>query len=60
MASIFLDGKLAARLAEQAIEEYLGEPSQTASDPFAFFGVGSNPAVQADDADRLLAEGFGR
>jgi len=74
MASISVDRKLAARLAErakragvsvdelaeQAIEEYLSEPSQTASDPFAFFGVGSNPAVQAEDADRLLAEGFGR
>jgi len=75
MASISLDGKLAARLAERAkragvsvdelaekaIEDYLGEQSgPSASDPFAFFGVGSNPAVQAEDADRLLAEGFGR
>ncbi len=74
MPSISVDKKLAARLAERAkrdgvtvdelaehaIEEYLGEPAEGAADPFAFVGIGSNPDVQAEDADRLLAEGFGR
>lgn len=74
MASISVDKKLAARLAERAkrdgvtveevaehaIEEYLGEPAGRTADPFAFIGIGSNPNVQAEDADEFLAEGFGR
>ena len=74
MASIPVDERLVARLAERAkregvtveevaehaIEEYLGEPGEGAADPFAFIGAGSNPDVQAEDADKLLAEGFGR
>lgn len=29
-------------------------------DAFAFVGIGANPRVQAEDADELLAEGFGQ
>jgi predicted transcriptional regulator len=76
MTSISVDEKLAARLAErakragvsvdelaeQAIEEYLEEPPSTNGDldAFAFVGAGSNPEVNAREADKLLGDGFGR
>ncbi len=76
MTSISVDESLAARLAErakragvtvdelaeEAIQDYLGEsaPATGDVDAFAFFGSGSNPEVRARDADELLGEEFGR
>ncbi len=76
MTSISVDDSLAARLAErarragmtvealaeEAIQDYLEESAPAAGDvdAYAFFGRGSNPDVQARDADELFGDEFGR